>query len=1085
MLDAIIAFSLRNRLIVVAAAALILAWGSVLITRLPVDVLPNLNRPTVTIFLEAEGLAPEEVETQVAFPVETMMNGATGVRRVRSVSSVGLALVFIEFDWDMDIYRARQIVSEKLNSAREQLPVGVNPVMGPISSIMGEIMLIAITADANQNLTSMDLRTLADWTVRPRLLSVAGIAQVTVIGGDVRQFQVLVRQERLKALGLTLHDVEAALKESNVNTGGAFVFEGAAESMVRNIARVESIEDLEQTVIVDRGGVPVLLSHVAEVREGSPIKRGEAGANGRRAVILSIQKQPDADTVALSAQINLALDGIEKGLKPGYRVHREIFRQSEFIRTAIHNVLEALRDGAIFVALVLLLFLLNFRTTLITLTAIPLSLVITAFVFHLFGMSINTMTLGGLAIAIGELVDDAIVDIENVFRRLKEWKKRAESGAADAPSSHGLQGAALVIFRASSEVRGSIVFATVIVVLVFVPLFSMGGIEGRIFVPLGVAYVVSILASLVVALTLTPALASYLLPRAKFMDDERDGWLVRCIKHLDEHWVLRTTLRYPGASLAVGPALVVLSLWSASRFGSEFLPPFNEGSVTINLLLPPGTALAETDRVGRLAEDLIREVPEVRQTGRRVGRAEQDDHAEGVHSTEIEVELDVPEAKGIFSRLTGFFRSSRQGAPARSREAVLADIRGRLGMLPGLVVNIGQPISHRIDHLLSGVRAQIAVKLFADDLEVLRAKADEIRRVMGEVPGVVDLYVEKQVLVPETLVRIDRRKAQLYGLRVGEVAEVVETALQGLRVGEILDGQRRYDIVLRLPDEARRDAGALGETLIDTPGHGLIPLRAVAEVIDGQGPNQVLREDTKRRIVIQCNTSGRDLGGVVEDIRQRLGQHVVLPEGSFITFGGQYESQQQARRTLAFLSLFSLAGIIIALYSHFRSANLVVQILASIPFSFVGAIAGIYLTGGVVSVASMVAFITLCGIDSRNGIMMISHYLHLLRHEGESWNQRMIVRGALERIVPVLMTALTASLSLIPLILAAGETGKEILHPVAVVVFSGIIGSTLMDIALRPAMFWLFGRRAVEHIFRELCPEELPRVFAAYGATGS
>ncbi len=1044
MLNRIIQFSLKNRMFVVAAAALLLVYGGYLIAHLPVDVFPDLNRPTVTIFLEAKGLAPEEVETLVAFPVETALNGATGVQRVRSVSSIGLALVFVEFEWGTDIYIDRQIVTEKLNTVRAQLPEGVNPVLAPISSIMGEIMLVALTTES-PDVDPMELRTLAEWVVRPRLLTIGGVSQVTVIGGDLKQYQVVVRPEKLNALHLTLHEIEEALGQANVNTSGAFVFKGATESLVRNLARVQSLDDLRESVILEREGVPVLLRQVADVQFGPPIKRGDAGANAKAAVILSIQKQPGAATIPLTATIDAALDDIAKSLPKGVIINKQIFRQASFIAAAIRNVEEALRDGAIFVVIVLFLFLLNFRTTMITLTAIPLSIVVTALVFRYFDLSINTMTLGGLAVAIGELVDDAIVDIENIFRRLRE--------NVHLPNPKPFMD---VIYEASSEVRNSIVFATIIIVLVFIPLFALGGIEGRIFAPLGIAYIVSIIGSLIVSLTVTPALASYLLPKAKLMERERDSPLVRFLKYLDREFVLKHTLRHPVTTMLAATACLVAAFVGMLAFGREFLPPFNEGSITINLLSPPGTSLAESNRVGRIAEALLRKIPEVKDTGRRTGRAEQDEHAEGVHSTEIEVEL---------------------AESAREREAILNDVRSELGQIPGVVANIGQPISHRIDHLLSGIRAQIAVKLFGNDLTTLRQKAEEIRAIMSEVPGVVDLFVEQQVLVPQTRVEIDRRKAQKYGLRVGEVANVLETALNGKVVSEVLEGQRRFDLVVKFPEDARQDVAALENVLVDTPAGTLIPLRTIARVIESRGPNQVLRENVQRRIVIQCNVSGRDLNGVITDIRSQIAEHVTLPEGYFISYGGQFESQQQAMTLISVLSLFSLAGMFIVLYAHFRSVPIVLQILLNIPFALIGSVIGIWLTGGVASVASMVAFITLCGIASRNGIMMLSHYMHLMRYEGERFDHHMIVRGSLERLVPVLMTAGTAALALIPLMLAKGEPGKEILYPVAVVVFSGLVSSTLLDIVVTPAVFWKFTGRSVDKLFALECPEELPRIF--------
>jgi len=1033
MFDRLIQFSLRNRLFVVAFAALVMAYGGYILTKLPVDVFPDLNRPTVTIFTEAEGLAPEEIETLVTFPIETAMNGASGVQRVRSNSTIGLSLVFVEFDWSTDIYRARQIVAEKLQQVSEQLPANAKPVLGPISSIMGEIMLVGLTSE-NSAVNSMELRSIADWQIRQRLLSISGIAQITVIGGDLKQYQVLVDPYKLQHYGVNLHDIQEAAKSANVNATGGFLLKDYTEGLIRNLARVKTVDDLANSVVP--GGpstaTPLTIGDVADVRLGGPLaKRGDAGVNGKPAVILSIQKQPGASTIQLTDLIQAELDKIQKTLPDGVKIHAEIFRQSEFIHRAISNVEEALRDGSILVVIVLFLFLLNFRTTFITLTAIPLSMIITAIVFHAFGMSINTMTLGGLAIAIGELVDDAIVDVENVFRRLRENRHAAEPKPVME-----------VIYRASSEVRNSIVFATIIVVLVFIPLFALGGIEGRIFAPLGIAYITSIISSLFVAVTVTPALCSYLLPNMKRMEHEKDSWLVRKIKG-GEARLLGWAVPRTGSILTLVALVFLAALAVVPFFGREFLPPFNEGSVTINIVSAPGISLKESNRIGSLAEKLVLEVPEVAMTGRRTGRAELDDHAEGVHATEIEVELKPS---------------------ARSRSEILDDIRARLDQIPGIGVNLGQPISHRIDHLLSGVRAQIAVKLFGDDLTTLREKAEEIRAAMASVPGVVDLQVEKQVLIPQLHVRIDREQAKKYGVMVGEVAEYGELAMNGLTVGQILEEQRTYDLVLRLKDEARNDPEAIRRIPIDTVDGRVLPLDVLADVEEAKGPNIINRENVRRRIVIQANVSGRDLVSAVAEIQKQIAAKVTLPEGYFVTYGGQFESQASASRLIAVLSIFSFLSMFIVLYAHFRSVMFAVQIMLNIPMAFIGSVLGVWLMGGTMSIATMVGFITLTGIAARNGIMMISHYLHLMEHEGEKFDLKMIVRGTQERLVPVLMTALTAALALIPLVIAAGQPGREILHPVAVVIFSGIFSSTLLDFIVTPLVFWRFGRKSVARI---------------------
>ncbi|MEO7424166.1 MAG: efflux RND transporter permease subunit [Fibrobacteria bacterium] len=1032
MLNAVIRFSLKNRLLVVAAAALILVYGASVLRKLPVDVFPDLNRPTVTVFAEAAGLSPEEVEALVVYPIETAMNGATGVERVRSVASPGLGMVHVEFGWNTDIHVARQTIAEKLQSIRAGLPPAVNPILGPISSIMGEIMLISVSGDS---ISPMDLRTWADWTLKPRLLAIPGVSQVIAIGGDVKQYQILVSPEKLRQAGVTLHEVEDAVKRSNTNSSGGYLIEDYTEAVVRNLGRLQSLDDMRNIVVAFKEGQSITLDQVAEVGLRGPQKRGTGGANGKPAVILSVKKQPGASTIDLTAKIDAAIEDMRRNLPKGVEVNPRLFRQASFIATAIENVEDALRDGSLLVVVILFLFLLNFRTTFITLTAIPLSLLVTALVFRAYGLSINTMTLGGLAVAIGELVDDAIVDVENVFRRLKE------NARLERPEP-----VLEVIFKASSEVRNSIVFATLIVVLVFLPLFSLGGIEGRIFAPLGISYILSILASLVVSLTVTPALCAYLLPKAKFLKREGDGWAVRGLKRWNRILVLEPALNRPWLALSVAFLLLGAALLSFPFLGKEFLPPFNEGTATINVLSPPGTSLQESDRIGAIAEKLILQVPEVISTGRRTGRAEEDDHAEGVHSSEIDVDLKPGE---------------------RRREAILAEIRNKLDQIPGIAVNIGQPISHRIDHLLSGIRAQVAVKLFGDDLAVLREKAEEIENRLRSIPGVVDLSVEKQVLVPQVSIRLNREELKRYGLQAGEVTDLIQTALDGEKTSEVLENQQRFALVVLLEPEARANLDKLRELLIDVPGGEQIPLGMVASVEPAMGPNQILRENVRRRIVVQLNTSGRDLGSVVSDIQKAIAADVELPQGYFIEYGGQFESQRRAARTIAVLGLFSLLGMFLALFVHFRSAPLVGIILLNIPFSMIGAVAGLWLTTRTFSVGSLVGFVTLCGISARNGIMMVSHYLHLLRTEGESWNREMIVRGALERLVPVLMTALTAALALVPLILSPGQPGKEILYPVAVVIFGGLISSTLMNIALLPTLFWNFGRKAVARLLEK------------------
>lgn len=1031
MLDRIIKWALENRLLVMAIASLMLVYGVWVIVHLPIDVFPDLNRPTVTIMTEAGGLAPEEVETLVTFPIETLLNGAPGVERVRSQSAIGLSVVTVEFKWGTDIYLDRQIVSEKLNLAREQLPEDVTPVIAPISSIMGEIMLVSVQSKTGAT-SPLDVRSLADWTIRPRLLSIAGIAQVTNIGGGVKQYQALISPAKLIQFNVTLEQIAEALKKSNNNTTGGFVDAQSQEYLIRNIGRFNSLDELKNTVVVYRDNLPIKLGDIASVELAAKVKRGEGSTDAKAAVIMAISKQPGADTLLLTKKIDTAIAELQQTLPADVEISTELFRQANFIQASIKNVVEALRDGVIMVVIVLFLFLLNFRTTAITLTAIPLSFIVTALIMQWFGITINTMTLGGLAVAIGELVDDSIVDIENIFRRLKENQQ-----------SPNPKSALSVIYQASLEIRSSIVYATIIVALVFIPLFSLSGVEGRLLAPLGLAYIVSLLASLVVSLTVTPVLASYLLPKAKIMHSS-DGFLVRFLKQIDEK-ILHWTLKHPNIVI-LGATLCFFSAIATLPFvGTEFLPSFNEGSLTINLLAQPGTSLSESDKLGQMAEKILLTIPEVAATGRRTGRAELDEHAEGVHYSEIDVDL----------------KNS-----SRPRNEVIGEIRQKLTVISGVVINVGQPISHRIDHLLSGIRAQIAVKLFGDDLATLRAKAEEIRKVVANVSGTTDVQVEKQVLIPQVRFTINRTEAARYGLQPGEIADTLEIALNGKKVSEALEGQRRFDVIVRFDSQNRDTLAAIKNITIDTPANVQIPITAVANIVTEPGPNQILRENTQRRIVVLANVAGRDLGSVVSEIQKNMAQ-VGLPTGYFIEIGGQFEAQQQATRRLTALTLFSILAIFFLLIKALGDWRAALQVMVNIPLALIGAIIALLLTGGVFSIATLVGFISLVGITSRNGIMMISHYQHLVKEEGESFSEKMIIRGSLERLVPVLMTALTAALSLIPLALAANQPGKEILQPLAVVVLGGILTSTLLDQIVTPAVFYKFGKPIVEKVSKE------------------
>jgi len=1035
MLNQLIKFSLQHRLFVVSFAALLLVWGSWTAISLPVDVLPDLNRPRVTVFLEAGGMSPEEIEVQAVLPIETALNGSPGVEVVRSSSSRGIGLVFVEFGWEVDVYRARQLVAEKLSTV--PLPSGIVPVMGPISSVMGQIMLLGVTAEPDSTgqtiSTAADLRTLADFTIRRRLLAIKGVAQVIPIGGDRLQYQVLVSSAKLKQYSLTLEDLDRALANTNLNTTGSFFNRYGSEVLISVLGRSKNLEDLQNTVVANREGSPVLLQQVAEVKFGAAIKRGDASVNARPAVILTVEKQPGASTVTLTEDIERAMADLQPSLPSDVRLNTKVLQQKNFIEHSLTNVEHALRDGFILVVIVLFLFLLNFRTTIITLTAIPLSLVITALVFKWFDISINTLTLGGLAIAIGELVDDAIVDVENVFRRLKENR------ASDNPKN-----SLLVVYEASREVRNSIVYATIIVVLVFLPLFQLQGIEGRIFAPLGIAYITSILASLLVSLTVTPALCSYLLPNSKLNHGKESG-LVQWLKRQDIK-LLDFGLSRPKLVIGAALALILGAVVMVTRFGTEFLPPFNEGSFTVNLYTPAGTSLEESNKIGTVAEQLILRVPDVRYTARRTGRAELDEHVEPVSNSEIDVDL-KPDA--------------------RPRTEVIADIRKQLGSLAGVSVSIGQPISHRLDHLLSGVRAQVAIKVFGEDLMELRALASQIKEAAETVDGAVDIQVERQVMVPQLTIKLDRAALQRYGMQTGEVARDLEVLYGGKVISQILDGQKSFDLVLRAIPEDRENLENIRKTQIHTPEGLLIPLESIAKIEYEKGINSVSHENGQRRIVISCNVQGRDLGSTVAALQKVIAAQVPMPQGYFLEFGGQFEAQKDASRLIGILSLFVLLGIFLVLYAHFGSWRIVAQVMLNIPLALVGSVAAVWLTGGTFSVATLVGFITLTGIASRNGIMMISHYLHLMEHEGEQFDKKMIIRGSIERLVPVLMTALVAALALIPLTLDAQAAGKEILYPVATVILGGLLSSTLLDMIVTPTVFWIWGKQAVAEYFSQ------------------
>ena len=1021
-------FSLKNRMIVILLSAISMVYGAYTLSKMPVDVFPDLNKPTVTIMTEAGGMASEEVEQLITFPLETAMNGLPGVEAIRSVSSAGLSFIYVTFDWSVDIYRARQMVSERLSSMDGAIPDGIVSRMGPISSIMGEIMQIAIPIDESK-ISSMQVREYADWVLRPRLMAIPGVAQVIPIGGQVRQFQVQPNTRRMAELGLSILQIEDALRGYSANTSGGFLESNNREYLIRHIGRTSSLEDLKNIAVSNRNGQTILLRQVADITFAPAVKRGDAGYEGGPAVILGVQKQPSADTVALTKKIESAIAELKQGLPTGMEAPKVTFRQASFIDASISTLEGKLIGASIFVAVVLYFFLGTIRPVLISLTAIPVSILLTALVFKYFGLSINTMTLGGLAIAIGGLVDDAVVDVENVIRRLRV---NLDKASLDQLSP-------LAIVRAASlEVRTGIIYATAIIVLVFIPLFALPGIEGRLFVPLGIAFIVSTLASLLVSVTITPVLCFYLLPSMQSLRDH-DTKIVTWLKSHYEVQLSRL-LAAPKKSLMYAFASVIVAAASVPFMASSFLPPFNEGTLLIGLRLNPGVSLSESAGVASQAEKLVRQVPEVTYVGRRSGRAELDEHAEGVHVSELDVGL------------------KPAGDLDRSMAEIQADIRSRLVNLPAAIA-IGQPISHRIDHMLSGVRSQIAFKIFGDDLDVLRSQADLLRSKLAGIEGLVDLEIEKQVLAPQIKVRIDYDKAAQYGVSTSQIMATLQGMVEGERLSQIIEGNRRFALVIKLPDSARNLEG-LADILIDTP-NGKIPLSKIASIEDGDGPNQISRDGGKRRIVLSANASKRALSDIVADIRAVISNQT-LPEGYFITLDGQFKAQEEASKVIGLLSIGSFLLMFAVLNNRYKSMRLSLMIMSNIPLAMVGAVIGLWISGQPLSIAALIGFITLAGISVRNGILKISHYLNLMQSEGELFSLAMIIRGSIERLSPVLMTALVTAFALAPLLFEAERPGTEILHPVAVVIFSGLISSTLLDTFLTPVMFWLYGKKASE-----------------------
>lgn len=1027
MLNKIIHFSLQNRLLVLVASILLLVGGTYMAFHTEVDVFPDLNAPTVVVMTEANGMAAEEVEQLVTFPIETAVNGATGVRRVRSSSTTGFSVVWVEFDWDTDIYLARQIVSEKLAAVDDALPDNVGkPTLGPQSSILGELLIVGLTADST---SMLDLRTMADWTIRPRLLSTGGVAQVAVLGGDIKEYQILIHPERMKHYGVTLAEVMDVTRSMNQNTSGGVIYEYGNEYIVRGVLATTDIERMGRAVIKNIGGAPVTLSDVADVRIGAQQpKLGLASEKGKPAVLITVIKQPNTGTIELTEKLEAALKDLQKNLPADVHISTDIFRQSRFIESSISNVQESLYEGAIFVVIVLFLFLANTRTTLISLVTLPLSLVVAILVLHYMGLSINTMSLGGMAIAIGSLVDDAIVDVENVWKHLRENRLLPEGERRPVRE---------VVFNASREVRMPILNSTLIIVASFVPLFFLSGMEGRMLIPLGIAFIVSLFASTIVALTLTPVLCSYLLgtdPRKKGLPKE--AFLAVWLKKYYERGLL-WALSHKKAVLGVTVGLFAVAVGCFCTLGSSFLPPFNEGSFTINVSSMPGISLEESDKIGRQAEELLLSIPEIQTVARKTGRAELDEHALGVNVSEIEAPFELKD---------------------RSHAEVLADVRQKLSVITGANIEIGQPISHRIDAMLSGTQASIAIKLFGDDLNRMFTIGNQIKDAVSDVEGVADLNVEQQIERPELKIIPRREMLAKYGISLPRFNEFVTVNMAGEVVSQVYEQGKAFNLVVRADEDNRGSMERIKDLMIDDGQGRKIPLSYVADVVSAMGPNTINRENVKRKIVISANTSGRDLRSVVNDIQERVNEKIQLPEGYHIEYGGQFESEQAASRTLLLTSLMSIVVIFLLLYMQFHNAAQSGVILLNLPLALIGGVFALMLTTGEMSIPAIIGFISLFGIATRNGMLLISHY-NTLREEQGMGLRESIVHGSLDRLNPILMTALSSALALIPLALRGGLPGNEIQSPMAKVILGGLLTSTFLNAFIIPIVYELMNRR--------------------------
>lgn len=1040
MLTRLITWSLHHRAIIIGVSLLLMVAGARTVTELPVEVLPDLTKPTVTILTEASGLAPEEVEALVTQPIESAMMGVAGLTRLRSTSDVSLSLVFAEFAWGTDIHRARQFVQERLAGVRGSLPADAQPFLTPVASLMGEILLVGLRS-SDGKVPAMELRSLADWTVRRRLQAIPGIAEVLNMGGGVKQVQIQPDPMKMQAHGVTFEDLERAARESATNTTGGFLNAGSREIMVRNLAMTVNLEDFTRTVIRHADDRIVTIGDVAQVAWGVEPMRGDASVNGTRGVVMSVTKSPGFDTLTLTQQIEAAIQDLKPTLPAGVEAV-VLFRQADFIEHAIGNLQEAIRDGAIMVTIVIFLFLLNVRTTFITLMAMPLSFAITVLVFQMLGISVNSMTLGGLAVAIGMVVDDAIVDVENVWRRLRESRGAPHPGDSEnaAPPS-----SLSIIAAASGEVRNSILYATVLIILVFLPLLGLTGVEGRLFGPIAIATIISMLASFVVSLTVIPVLCSLLL-RPKAGQGHHEGRLTRSLKWLLKKTVLRLSLSQPLLVLAVTVMLLMAASLLYPRMGKDFLPAFQEETALVSMTTAPGSSLDETNRMADVIESLIMTIPEVKQIGRRLGRAERGDHVVPISTAEFDID----------------FRSSQ----GRSRAEILEDIRRHIRSVPGTFSVLTGPLADRIGHMLSGVSAPVAIKVFGPDLETLRGLGAQVQAIAKTIPGFEDAKLDQQSLIPQLRIEPDRDRAAAYGVTPGRINEVLAAFIGGQNVAELREGQRTLGLAIRLPEALRNSPEKIAELPIETVRGQRVPLKMVADVREAKGPNAIQREGTQRRFVVSIKPTARDVGALVSRLQGQVLEKVKLPEGYFISYEGEFQAQQEATQRILLLFGLVVVVIILLLWGYFRTLTLAFQVLLNLPLALMGSLTLTWLLVGNISIATLVGFIAVGGIAARNGIMMLSHYLHIMKHEGEAFSRAMVERGTLERLVPVTMTALSAGIALIPLVLAAGQPGKEILHPVAVCIVGGLVSSTLLDFAITPAVFFAFGRRAAEKALR-------------------